>query len=216
MAVIAAIIALTAPNAWGQVGAIALGALGGILLSRADAPTDHASLPLNVNRATGAIMLAVFFALLMASPLLASATSWQSVKLFESFYRAGSLVFGGGHVVLPLLQASVVPSGWATNDAFLAGYGAAQAVPGPLFTFAAYLGAVMAPPPNGWIGAGICLVAAPEIEGVSKDEGEEKIRETGLPRPSRRVLRTLLRMRKPFTRSPCCPPRFGEAGGERL
>src|SRR5262249_59767775 len=74
-------------------------------------------------------------------------------------YRAGSLVFGGGHVVLPLLQASVVPPGWLTNDAFLAGYGAAQAVPGPLFTFAAYLGAVMGPQPNGWIGAGICLVA---------------------------------------------------------
>lgn len=159
MAVIAAIIALAWPNAWGQVGAIALGALTGFLLLRADAPTDHASLPLSVNRATGAIMLAVFFALLMGSPLLASATSWQSVKLFDAFYRAGSLVFGGGHVVLPLLQASVVPSGWVTNDAFLAGYGAAQAVPGPLFTFAAYLGAVMALPPNGWIGAGICLIA---------------------------------------------------------
>ena len=77
----------------------------------------------------------------------------QSVELFDAFYRAGSLVFGGGHVVLPLLQASVVPPGWVSNDAFLAGYGAAQAVPGPLFTFAAYLGAVMGPPPNGWAGA---------------------------------------------------------------
>ena len=75
------------------------------------------------------------------------------------FNRAGSLVFGGGHVVLPLLQASVVPPGWVTNDAFLAGYGAAQAVPGPLFTFSAYLGAVMGPQPNGWAGAVICLVA---------------------------------------------------------
>jgi chromate transporter len=79
--------------------------------------------------------------------------------LFEAFYRAGSLVFGGGHVVLPLLQASVVPPGWVSNDAFLAGYGAAQAVPGPLFTFAAYLGAVMGPQPNGWLGATLCLVA---------------------------------------------------------
>jgi chromate transporter len=81
------------------------------------------------------------------------------LQLFEAFYRAGSLVFGGGHVVLPLLQASVVPPGWVTNDVFLAGYGAAQAVPGPLFTFAAYLGAVMGPKPNGWLGAGLCLVA---------------------------------------------------------
>ena len=79
--------------------------------------------------------------------------------MFDAFYRAGSLVFGGGHVVLPLLQAAVVPPGWVTNDAFLAGYGAAQAVPGPLFTFAAYLGAVMGPQPNGWAGAAICLVA---------------------------------------------------------
>ena len=79
--------------------------------------------------------------------------------MFEAFYRAGSLVFGGGHVVLPLLQASVVPPGWVSNDAFLAGYGAAQAVPGPLFTFSAYLGAVMGPQPNGWLGATLCLVA---------------------------------------------------------
>ena len=81
------------------------------------------------------------------------------LELFDAFYRAGSLVFGGGHVVLPLLQASVVPPGWVSNDAFLAGYGAAQAVPGPLFTFAAYLGAVMGPQPNGWVGAALCLVA---------------------------------------------------------
>ena len=79
--------------------------------------------------------------------------------MFDAFYRAGSLVFGGGHVVLPLLQASVVPPGWVSNDAFLAGYGAAQAVPGPLFTFSAYLGTVMGPSPNGWAGATLCLVA---------------------------------------------------------
>jgi chromate transporter len=90
---------------------------------------------------------------------VAATTSSQAVKLIDAFYRAGSLVFGGGHVVLPLLQASVVPPGWVSNDLFLAGYGAAQAVPGPLFTFAAYLGAVMGPEPNGWIGATLCLVA---------------------------------------------------------
>jgi chromate transporter len=104
-------------------------------------------------------LLILFFVLLAGLPLLAATVPDQSVKLFDAFYRAGSLVFGGGHVVLPLLQASVVPPGWVSNDAFLAGYGAAQAVPGPLFTFAAYLGAVMGPQPNGWLGATICLVA---------------------------------------------------------
>src|SRR5439155_21876944 len=101
----------------------------------------------------------LFFALLIGLPLLAAAVPQQSIKLFDSFYRSGALVFGGGHVVLPLLQAEVVPPAWVSNDAFLAGYGAAQAVPGPLFTFAAYLGTVMGPAPNGWLGGLICLVA---------------------------------------------------------
>jgi chromate transporter len=83
----------------------------------------------------------------------------HTIALVDSFYRSGSLVFGGGHVVLPLLQAAVVPPGWVTDDAFLAGYGAAQAVPGPLFTFSAYLGTVMGPTPNGWSGGLICLAA---------------------------------------------------------
>jgi chromate transporter len=159
VAVAAAIIVLAFPTAWGQVGAIVLGGLAGVMLLRAEPRSDHASLPLKVSRTTGAIMLAVFFVLLIGLPLIASATALQGVKLFDAFYRAGSLVFGGGHVVLPLLQASVVPPGWITNDAFLAGYGAAQAVPGPLFTFAAYLGAAMGPQPNGWLGAVICLIA---------------------------------------------------------
>jgi chromate transporter len=159
VAVLAALIVLAAPGSWGQIGAIVLGALAGITLLRAPALRDHAALPLQVSRATGLTMLGVFFVLLIGLPLLASVTSSQTVKLLDAFFRAGSLVFGGGHVVLPLLQASVVPPGWVTNDAFLAGYGAAQAVPGPLFTFAAYLGAVMGPQPNGWIGASICLVA---------------------------------------------------------
>ena len=101
----------------------------------------------------------MFFALLIGLPLLSAAFPNQALALFNAFYRAGALVFGGGHVVLPLLQAAVVPPGWVTNNAFLAGYGAAQAVPGPLFTFAAYLGAVMGPAPNGWLGAAIALVA---------------------------------------------------------
>jgi chromate transporter len=103
--------------------------------------------------------LAGFFALLIGLPLLAASVPSHTVELVGSFYRSGALVFGGGHVVLPLLQAAVVPPGWVTNDAFLAGYGAAQAVPGPLFTFAAYLGTVMGPAPNGWLGGLICLGA---------------------------------------------------------
>ena len=94
----------------------------------------------------------MFFALLIGLPALKAAYPSQSLALFDSFYRAGSLVFGGGHVVLPLLQSEVVPPGWVSNDAFLAGYGAAQAVPGPLFTFSAYLGAIMGTEPNGWRG----------------------------------------------------------------
>jgi chromate transporter len=159
LAVIAAVIALSIPTVSGQVGAIALGALAGLLLLRDAAPADHVSLPLSVPRPVAIAALVAFFAFLVGLPILASSAANQSVALFDAFYRAGSLVFGGGHVVLPLLQAEVVPRGWVGNDAFLAGYGAAQAVPGPLFTFAAYLGAVMGPAPNGWLGAAICLIA---------------------------------------------------------
>jgi chromate transporter len=159
LAVAAAIIALGAPSSWGQIGAIVLGGMVGALLLRGGEEIAPAALPLRASRVLGALLLAVFFVLLIGLPLLAAALPLQGLKEFDAFYRAGSLVFGGGHVVLPLLQASVVPPGWVDNDAFLAGYGAAQAVPGPLFTFAAYLGTVMGPSPNGWIGASICLIA---------------------------------------------------------
>src|SRR6516165_6565245 len=160
LAVAAAIIALGAPSSWGQIGAIALGGIVGALLLRGGGEaTAPAALPLNVSRTLGALLLVAFFVLLIGLPLLAAAIPSQALREFDAFYRAGSLVFGGGHVVLPLLQASVVPPGWVSNDAFLAGYGAAQAVPGPLFMFAAYIGTVMGPPPNGWIGASICLIA---------------------------------------------------------
>lgn len=158
LAVVAAVITLAVPSAWGQIGAIALGGLAGVTLLRGEAPAGHIALPLSVSRRAGMTALTAFFALLIGLPFLAAATGSQGVMLFDAFYRAGSLVFGGGHVVLPLLQASVVPPGWISNDAFLAGYGAAQAVPGPLFTFAAYLGAVMGPEPKGWAGAALCLV----------------------------------------------------------
>jgi len=161
LAVAAATIVLLVPTAWSQIAAIILGAMAGVTLLRNDAAKDHAALPLDVRvtRAAGALMLFAFFALLIGLPLLAAAVPAQPIRLIDAFYRAGSLVFGGGHVVLPLLQAEVVPPGWVSNDAFLAGYGAAQAVPGPLFTFAAYLGAVMGPEPSGWLGACICLGA---------------------------------------------------------
>lgn len=159
VAVAATVLVLALPSAWVQVAAIGLGGLAGLAFLHPKAPTDHVSLPLTVSRRTGAIMLAIFFVLLAGLPLVAAGTSSQSLKLVDGFYRAGSLVFGGGHVVLPLLQEAVVPTGWVDADAFLAGYGAVQAVPGPLFTFAAYLGAVMRPEPNGIAGAALCLVA---------------------------------------------------------
>jgi chromate transporter len=159
LAVIAAAIVLAIPSAWGQVGAIILGGIVGMVLWRGAAPADHVALPRTGSRPVAIMAIVLFFAILIGMPLVVAAMPSHSLQLFEAFYRAGSLVFGGGHVVLPLLQASVVPPGWVTNDEFLAGYGAAQAVPGPLFTFSAYLGAVMGPTPNGWEGAMLCLAA---------------------------------------------------------
>jgi chromate transporter len=159
LAVAAAAIVLAMPSTTGQLSAIALGAIAGVVLLRSErAPSASPAGP-RVGRGFAVACLAVFFTLLVGLPLLTTAFPSQALALFNAFYRAGSLVFGGGHVVLPLLQAAVVPPGWVSNDAFLAGYGAAQAVPGPLFTFAAYLGAVMGPQPNGWAGAAIALVA---------------------------------------------------------
>jgi chromate transporter len=123
---------------------------------RESTPRAHASVP--VSRRAGLLALAIFFLLLFGLPILKSLTQSQAVALFEAFYRSGALVFGGGHVVLPLLREATVAQGWVSDDVFLAGYGAAQAVPGPLFPFAAYLGAVMGAPPNGPAGAAISLV----------------------------------------------------------
>jgi len=159
LAVVAAIVVLAMPSVWGQIGAIVLGGVAGMMLFRGGADIAPDSLPLHVSRPVGTVLLALFFILLVGLPLLASAIPSHALAVFDAFYRTGSLVFGGGHVVLPLLQASVVPPGWVSNEAFLAGYGAAQAVSGPLFTFAAYLGTVMGPQPNGWAGALICLGA---------------------------------------------------------
>jgi chromate transporter len=159
IAVVAVLIVIFAAGPIGQVAAIVTGAAAGLWLCR-DAPAvtaGHLTFP--ISRRAGAGALALFFLLLVLLPLAAAALPAQSLALVDAFYRSGALVFGGGHVVLPLLQAEIVPPGWVSNDAFLAGYGAAQAVPGPLFTFAAYLGAVMRPEPDGVIGAAICLIA---------------------------------------------------------
>jgi chromate transporter len=138
---------------------IIVGGLVGWALLRADKPTDLVELGVRVKRSYAISALILFFAALIGLPLLVVAFPSQTMSLVDSFFRSGSLVFGGGHVVLPLLQSEVVPPGWVSNDAFLAGYGAAQAVPGPLFTFAAYLGMVMTGEPNGITGALICLLA---------------------------------------------------------
>jgi chromate transporter len=162
VAVAAALIALAIPSSVGQIAAIVLGAIAGLTLLPKPAPTadaDHIPLGLKLHRGVAIVAIILFFALLLFLPPLAATIDSQALRLFDAFYRAGALVFGGGHVVLPLLQAAVVPTGWVTNDAFLAGYGAAQAMPGPLFTFSAYLGAVMIPPLNGAVGALLCVVA---------------------------------------------------------
>lgn len=143
----------------GQVAAIVLGALAGLVLCRPAAEPPAAATAFSINRSWAIAALVAFAVLLIGLPLLAAVTADQGVALASAFYRAGALVFGGGHVVLPLLDAEVVATGWVSADSFLAGYAAAQAVPGPLFTFAAYLGAAGALPPNGLGGAAIALVA---------------------------------------------------------
>jgi len=159
LAVLATIGVLAVPSPFTQVGAIVIGGLFGWAILRADVPTDHVDLGVRVSRGVAIGALVLFFAALIGLPVLASAFPSQTMALVDSFYRVGALVFGGGHVVLPLLQSEVVGPGWVSRDAFLAGYGAAQAVPGPLFTFAAYLGTVMTGAPNGIVGGLICLLA---------------------------------------------------------
>lgn len=150
---------LLVPTALGQVGVIVIAAIIGFLLFKPQQDSVHDPLPIVVRRRVGLLWLTLFFALLMGFPLLSTVFPNQTLSMVDAFYRAGALVFGGGHVVLPLLQAEVVPTGWVSNESFLAGYGAAQAVPGPLFTFAAFLGASMNNAPSGWLGGLVCLLA---------------------------------------------------------
>jgi chromate transporter len=149
-----------AHGAAGQIAAIALGGLAGFWLCRASLESAVGMLPpIPVARTTAIALLATFAVLLAAAMAVGNAAEPGAVGILAAFYRSGALVFGGGHVVLPLLRDAVVTPGWVSDDAFLAGYGAAQAVPGPLFSFAAYLGAVLRTPPAGITGAALALVA---------------------------------------------------------
>ncbi|HTQ71786.1 MAG TPA: chromate efflux transporter [Acidocella sp.] len=158
IAVAAALVILFSSGSLAQVGVILLGGAAGLWLCRnlPAGASGHVSVP--VSRAAGLACLAAFFLLLLGLPVLRGLTGSSAVALFDAFYRSGALVFGGGHVVLPLLRNGFVTPGWVGDGSFLAGYGAAQAVPGPLFTFAAYLGAVASPSPHGVAGAVLGLV----------------------------------------------------------
>ena len=159
IAIIATLIILAAPSVTGQLCVIVAGGLIGwsfLSIECNAAPVLRETL---IGQRTAISSLVSFSVLLFGLPLAAKLTHNHTLEVISGFYRVGSLVFGGGHVVLPLLQQVVVPSGWIDNDSFLAGYGAAQAVPGPLFTFAAYLGSAMKEGPNGWIGGLICLTS---------------------------------------------------------
>ncbi|NGM88047.1 chromate efflux transporter [Parapusillimonas sp. SGNA-6] len=159
IAIISACLVLAFPASWAQIATIALGGVAGMLLFHARVPSTHEPIPLSVGRRLAVVLLIVFAALLLALPLVAQGAGSSMLDMVDAFYRAGSLVFGGGHVLLPLLQAEVVPTGWVSNETFLAGYGAAQAVPGPLFTFAAFLGASMHDGTGGWLGGLVAVTA---------------------------------------------------------
>ncbi|PMC01809.1 chromate transporter [Microbacterium sp. UMB0228] len=157
IAAVAALAALLLAGSLGQIMAIVLGGIAGYFVCRAPAANTATAVRFPVTRAAGIAALTLFVAILAGMPILAAVTGNDSVALFDAFARAGALVFGGGHVVLPLLQSGVVDPGWVTNADFLAGYGAAQAVPGPLFTLAAFLGGAADVGPGGAAGAGIAL-----------------------------------------------------------
>ena len=158
----ACVVILFAGAAWFQLAVIALAAVAGALVLR-DAPLDTSrGTPAKGNRAAGLALFAVFLLLLGGLPILAEAVKSGNLDAFAGFYRVGALVFGGGHVVLPLLEAEVVPTGWTSTDAFLAGYGAAQAIPGPMFALTGYLGNVIDPGHGylgGWTGGVLAIVA---------------------------------------------------------
>ncbi len=158
IACVATLMILFSTSSVAQIGTILMGGIAGLWLCRAVPPASTGSVAVPVSRTVGLVALCGFFVLLAGLPALRGLSGSQGVALFEAFYRSGALVFGGGHVVLPLLRDAFVTPGWVSDNTFLAGYGAAQAVPGPLFTFAAYLGAVVGPPPHGLTGAALGLI----------------------------------------------------------
>lgn len=155
IALLALVVTLLWQTALTQVGVIILAGIIGFYLYRQQTDTHEQRMVFPISRRFGIISILLFLSLLLLLPILRETTSLHWVALFDSFYRSGSLVFGGGHVVLPLLEREFVPTGMLSEEAFLAGYGATQAVPGPLFTFAAYLGTVI----NGWQGGLIATFA---------------------------------------------------------
>ena len=157
IAALSALIILFSTSSIAQIGAIALGGILGLWLCRAAPPPAEGHIHMPVSRRAGLVALTAFFVLLAGLPIAQHLTHSSGVALFDAFYRSGALVFGGGHVVLPLLREAFVTPAWVSDDTFLAGYGAAQAVPGPLFTFAAYLGFVVQPSPHGLPGAALGL-----------------------------------------------------------
>lgn len=159
IAIIAAVISLAVPTTVTTVTLIVVGGVVGWRLLGSDGEGAGVAVHVRISRRTGLIAGSLFVGLLVGLPLARSAVDSQPIALFDSFYRVGALVFGGGNLVLPLLQPEVVPPGWVTNDQFLAGYGAAQAVPGPLFTFAAFIGAAAVPEPNGLAGGTLAILA---------------------------------------------------------
>ena len=158
IAVVAALIVLFSTSSVAQIAAILMGGVAGLFLCRAAHAPSAGHITVPVSRAVGLVALVLFFLLLAGLPVLRALDLAPGIAPFEAFYHSGALVFGGGHVVLPLLREAFVTPGWVSDDAFLAGYGAAQAVPGPLFTFAAYLGAVVKASPNGVAGAALGLI----------------------------------------------------------
>jgi chromate transporter len=159
IAICAAAAVFMLPTRVGQIAVIAVAAFVGWRFLRSDEVSDGPRVAVPIPRWLAISAWALLLGLLVALPVGRHFVSWQPLAMFDSFYRSGSLVFGGGHVVLPLLQSEVVPPHWIDSDQFLAGYGVAQAVPGPLFTFSAYLGAAMRPAPNGALGAATALIA---------------------------------------------------------
>jgi chromate transporter len=157
LALLAAALLLVATGSFFQIAALAIGAFGGALMCR-DLPAAPALPVMPVSLRTGGVALAVFLILLVALPLAGAAAPHSLLALAGIFYKAGALVFGGGHVVLPLLRDALVSRGWLSDNAFLAGYGVAQAIPGPLFTFSAYLGAIVAPAGDALLWSAVALI----------------------------------------------------------